>query len=194
MIIGLNGRLKSGKDTTFQIIQELYPEAKRVSFADPLKDSAAAALGLPRDKMEWLKGEEDYKYTLTKNGEIVPGWGWEFNVREYLQRYGTEAHRNVFGDDFWVDMALAPDLDHSKDLLVVTDMRFPNEAQRVLDLDGITVKVEREIETKHSSHPSEQDIDHLIELFLDNTGTLEDLRTNVTELLVDLGLQIPVRI
>lgn len=192
MIIGLNGRLKSGKDTTFGIIQELYPEAKRVSFADPLKDSAAAALGIDRELMEQMKADEDAMWMLFDSaGNAV---GPMFNTREYLQRYGTEAHREVFGDDFWVDMALAPELDHSNDLLVVTDMRFPNEAQRVLDLGGITVKVVREVETSHSAHPSEQDIDRYIELFLDNTGTLEDLRRNVNDLLVDLRLQMSVRV
>lgn len=192
MIIGLNGRLKSGKDTTYSIIKELYPEAQRVSFADPLKNSAAAALGMSRDYMEALKGEEDTVWMLFDSAGNATGH--VFNIRQYLQRYGTEAHREVFGDDFWVDMALAPDLDHSDQLLVVTDMRFPNEAQRVLDLGGTTVKVEREVETGHSAHPSEQNIDHMIEIFLDNTGTLEDLRENVTQLLVDLNVDIPVRI
>jgi hypothetical protein len=192
MIIGLNGRLKSGKDTTFGIIQELVPHARRVSFADPLKDSAAAALGIDRWLMEEMKGDEDAVWMLfDSSGSAL---GPMFNTREFLQRYGTEAHREVFGDDFWVDMALAPDLDHSGDLLVVTDMRFPNEAQRVRDLGGVTVKVVREVETGHSAHPSEQNIDHMIDYFLSNTGTLGELRSNVEELLINLGVEIPVRI
>jgi len=64
MVIGLNGRLKSGKDTTYQIIQELYPHAERVSFADKLKDSAAASLNMPREMLETLKNLEDVKLCL----------------------------------------------------------------------------------------------------------------------------------
>jgi hypothetical protein len=49
MLIGLNGRLKSGKDTTFLIIKELHPEAEQVSFAAKLKEAAAASIGLDVD-------------------------------------------------------------------------------------------------------------------------------------------------
>lgn len=188
MLIGLNGRLKAGKDTTFQIIKELYPEAERVSFADPLKESAAQALGLSLETLETLKGHEEIHMEFP-SGMVMSSTlashpkselsHWKLNIRSYLQRYGTEAHREVFGDNFWVDQALPLDLDHSDRLLVVTDMRFPNEAQRVLDLGGHTVRVVRDVQTAHSLHPSEQDIDHMCRYTIDNTGTLNDLYEEV---------------
>ena len=187
MIIGLNGRLKSGKDTTFSIIQNLYPHAERVSFADKLKDSAAASLNLPRDLMEELKNEEDIKLVFAFP---VEGYDrlysrvshYEMNIREYLQRYGTESHREVFGTDFWVDMALPLDIEHSDRLLVVTDVRFPNEAIRVLDLGGQIWKIERETATAHSDHPSEQDLDKWVDVFVDNTGSLDELQEKLVDL------------
>ena len=105
------------------------------------------------------------------------------SIREYLQRYGTESHRDVFGTDFWVDMALPLDTDHSDRLLVVTDVRFPNEVIRVLDLGGVVWKLERETATLHSAHPSEQDLDEWVNVFVDNTGSLDDLRVQVKQLL-----------
>lgn len=185
MIIGLNGRLKSGKDTTFSIIKDLYPHAERVSFADPLKDSAAASLNLPREVMEELKNEEAIRLVFAFPNEdgydelFTRVVEWEMNIREYLQRYGTESHRDVFGSDFWVDMALPLDIDHKDKLLVVTDVRFPNEAIRVLDLGGTIWKIERETVTAHSDHPSEQDLDKWVDVFVDNSGSLYDLRENL---------------
>jgi hypothetical protein len=185
MIIGLNGRLKAGKDTTFGVIKEFIPEAEQVSFARMLKMSAAASIGIDVETLEAFKGREDLFYELVDLNP--PGDVYRFNIRQYLQWYGTEGHRHVFGDDFWVDMALPAKLDHSDRVLVVTDMRFPNEAQRVIDLGGITVKVERETVTNHAAHVSEQNIDHMIQYFLDNRGTMTDLRANVAQMLLEIG-------
>jgi len=177
MIIGLNGRLKSGKDTTYGIIKEFNPEAIRISFAEKLKTSAAASLGIDVDTLEDLKGREDLFFEM--------GDRHRFNIRQYLQWYGTEGHRDIFGDDFWVDQALPLDIYHDNKLFVVTDMRFPNEFERVKALHGVRVKVERETATNHGSHASEQNLDHMIDYFLDNTGTIDDLRTNVYNLIVE---------
>lgn len=179
MIIGLNGRLKAGKDTTYGIIKELYEDdylVTQVSFAKALKSSAAASIGVSVVSLENWKGDEEVYFTRPD--------GSKFTAREYLQWYGTEGHREVFGDNFWVDMALPYTREgqvqkYDDAIYVVTDMRFPNEAQRVIDLGGHTVKVVREAETKFSAHPSEQNIDHMIQYKLDNTGTLDELRERV---------------
>lgn len=181
MIIGLNGRLQSGKDTTYSIIRELHPHAERISFAAKLKQSAAAVLNMDVNTMEWLKNREDLFYTI--DGSHA------FNMRQFLQRYGTEGHRDIFGQDFWVDMALPLNLDHENRLIVVTDMRFPNEIQRVKDLDGICVKIERDTVTQHGDHPSEQDVDQYMDMILDNTGTMDDLRESVAGMLSIIELQ-----
>lgn len=189
MIIGLNGRLKSGKDTTYGIICEILEpqsiEVKQVSFAKVLKLSAAASIGSTVANLENWKNDEDVYFTRPD--------GTTFTAREYLQWYGTEAHRELFSDNFWVDVALPqpyspegnwhPSMAYEDAVYVVTDMRFPNEAQRVIDLGGHTVKVVREAETKFSNHPSEQNIDHMIEYFLDNTTTLDDLRKRTERML-----------
>lgn len=195
MLIGLNGKLKSGKDTTFQVISDLYPFAERISFAEKLKQSAAASLGMSRELSEELKGHENVHITIagtTGLNSLLPSdlageaTKWSMTMREYLQRYGTEGHRDVFGENFWVDQALPKDLDHSERLLIVTDMRFPNEIQRVKDLNGVCVKVHRNVETQFSSHASEQNVDHLMDYTLDNTGGLVDLTKNVKVLINDL--------
>jgi hypothetical protein len=180
MIIGLNGRMQSGKDTTAQILMGLFENVQRVAFADKLKDSAAAALKINRDQLEQLK---------LQGRIIVAGIDTEDDVmheisgRQYLQYYGTEAHRDVFGDDFWVEQVLdTPVTDGT--ILVVTDMRFPNEIAGVLDRGGIAVKIRREeADSKPILHPSEQTLpDDQFDYFLDNNGSLNDLFVNVVDM------------
>lgn len=186
MIIGLNGRLKSGKDTTFGIIQQIMAEKNhplpviQVSFAKALKASAAASIGSNVVNLENWKGDEEVGFTRPD--------GTTFTAREYLQWYGTEGHRDLFGDDFWVDQAMPINKNYYDALYVVTDMRFPNEAERVLFLSGRTVKVVREADTKFSAHASEQNIDHMIQYFLDNTSTLDVLKLRVEEMLELFGV------
>lgn len=191
MLLGLNGKLQSGKDTTYGIIKEFYPEAERISFAEKLKQSAAAALNITEEVLEELKNIEVYRYALIgnsiSNGPFLVPDIPQFSVREYLQRVGTEAGRNVFGEDFWVDQALPSNTKHDDKLLVVTDMRFPNEVDRVIELGGITVRVNRFTETAHGNHPSEQIInDAMIDYELDNTGHIEELKIKVKEMLTTL--------
>jgi len=194
MLIGLNGRLQAGKDTTFSIIRELNDDAERISFADMLKNSAAESIGMSRELLEWLKNEEDFIFTImgpsdqvNLNQERLDELDqWQMTARQYLQWYGTEGHRVFFGDDIWVDAALPNDLDHSDRFIVVTDMRFPNEVQRVMDLGGVTVKVERDNKTRFAKHDSEQDIDHLMDYFIDNTKGLSELEEEVQKFMREL--------
>jgi hypothetical protein len=144
MLIGINGAAGSGKDTAYNLIKEIYSDTEKVSFAEKLKVSVSKLLNLDVELIEELKNNESvamlwgfpsdkaYDSLYNRMGE------WRLNMREFLQRYGTEAHRDIFGDNFWVDMALPLDTDHAGKILVVTDMRFPNEAERVKELSGHT--------------------------------------------------------
>ncbi len=195
MILGLNGRLKSGKDATYSVIKELVPHAERIGFADILKQSAAAAIGTTVEILEELKNRDDLIFSVdvdyTTNGsKRLALSAPRFNIREYYQWYGTEAHRAIeaIGEDFWVDATLPLDTEHEDRLIVVTDMRFPNEVQRVKALNGVAIKVERSVETDYGNHASEQNLDHMMDFFLDNTGSLSDLIPKVYNLLVDLSI------
>jgi len=185
MIIGLNGRMQSGKDTVATILGSLYENVERVAFADKLKDSAAAALQVTRKDLEDLKlhGKLTISFPYLDNRNA---WkmGKEISGREYLQYYGTEAHRDIFGDDFWVEQVLDKPVTDGT-ILIVTDMRFPNEISGVIDRGGIAVKIRRkEADDKPILHPSEQTLpDADFDYFLDNNGTLQDLQLNVLSMI-----------
>jgi hypothetical protein len=173
MIIGLNGRMQSGKDTVATILAENFNNIQRGAFARKLKQSGASALDISTEQLEDLK----------LNGTIIisgSDWTHEISGRQYLQYYGTEAHRDVFGDDFWVEQVLDKPVTDGH-ILVVTDMRFPNEISGVLDRGGIAVKIRRaEADNKPILHPSEQTLpDEQFDYFLDNNGSMAELHENV---------------
>lgn len=154
-IIGLTGKLGSGKDTVLARLQDLFGGTgsyQRVSFADKLKESAAALFGVTLEHLEMMKNEPSFRVNILN----IRGYGQELgrslSIREMLQRYGTEAHRNIFGDDFWVEAAmrgieeLAPmpyqgKPDKSGPILVFTDVRFDNEARAIIERGGRIYRV-----------------------------------------------------
>lgn len=205
-IIGLNGRLHSGKDTAFAEIDLYFAasglKAKRVAFADPLKMSAALALGFQPQTVEDAVAICN---DLKENGVIGVAIGSDAHYeddeiwvnaadtgitgREYLQLYGTEAHRDVFGQDFWVNATLPKTLSEldekyaGVDVLVVTDVRFENEAKRVQSLGGEVWYIdanERLGPLPDDAHPSEHPLpSHCIDHTVENNHSLTEFHLNL---------------
>lgn len=187
MIIGLNGQLGSGKDTVYERAVALYGESwiHRISFADKLKQSAAALLGVTPTELNWWKNSDNVRLVIedrkSPTKHIV-----DMNFRTYLQRYGTEAHRDVFADDFWVDAALPLDfwekVNNTQGVLVgetffVTDARFPNEIERIKALGGKIWRVHGPNDVKDVAHASEQILpDELVDVEIDNTRRDDNFR------------------
>lgn len=154
MLIGLTGPKQAGKDTVYErarhIMDGVVPVERR-SFADALYESAAASLGVSVDDLRRWKNDPDY-YVTVGLASCFPSA--QQTVRSYLQRYGTEAHREVFGGDFWVENV---DLAHAGRIVFVTDVRFEEEAQAVRRAGGIIVRVVGPDEVEHAGdgHASE---------------------------------------
>ena len=138
-------------------------------------------------------------------------------VREFLQKLGTDAMRNglhehVWVNAFWSDYKKPIELGHSPrdnnfkyPNWIITDVRFPNEAQSVKDRDGLMIRINRPnplIEAgaqgdekareyitekfKKLEHPSETGLDDYddFDYVINNSGTLEDLIEMVREILI----------
>lgn len=164
MLIGLHGKKQAGKDTVYERAVHLLgagtkanATVERVSFADLLYESAAAALGVTVDVLRQWKSHPTAFVELRVVGDRSAEWiESTATVREYLQRYGTEAHRELFGPNFWVDHV---DLtDHEGRIVLVTDVRFRNEAQAVADAGGSIVRVTgpSDVEGAGDGHASEE--------------------------------------
>lgn len=170
-IIGIGGFAGAGKDEAAKVLVEEFGYS-RIAFADVLRDMAYA---LDPDVYVEMGQEGGWK-PLTK---VVDDFGWdraknEFpSVRRILQRLGTEAGRDILGENIWVDTAFknAPPGD-----IVVTDVRFQNELDSIKQRGGTTVYVLRPGVGPRNSHPSETSITKDdFDVVINNDGSLDDL-------------------
>lgn len=151
-VIGLSGYARSGKDTAADHLVEKYGYTK-VSFAAPMKE---ALYRLNPDV-------RDISNLVWSVKQVVDMAGWEGakdltpDVRGLLQRFGTEVGREMFGEDFWVNLAMSQIPDGSK--VVVSDVRYPNEANAIKKLGGKVIRIERDGVEPANSHPSETALD-----------------------------------
>lgn len=125
--VGIIGRARVGKDTVgaWFTASRGY---KRVSFADPLRDCAL--------KLDPVVGtdEDDWATEGERLSDVVKFWGWETakervpEVRRVLQGIG-QGVRDI-DPDFWLRTALAKATaaNEAGQPVVVTDVRYPNEA------------------------------------------------------------------
>lgn len=182
MRIALVGRKGSGKnEVAFVLKHERGYE--QLALADPMKAVAKMIFDWSDKDIEAHKEEVDPRYGISP--------------REFLQVFGTDFAQHMLSQMFpeykrttgrllWVRhlidrlrwMGVGP---ASK--IVVTDVRFPHEAE-VLKREGfMLVRVVRsEYEDRHDSHESEQCVDLIQEdVRLMNQGTLEDLYSRVLD-------------
>jgi dephospho-CoA kinase len=213
MIIGINGKIGSGKDTVGKIIQYLQchntgeitiedvmsnPEHEWwleeqskfeiKKFAGKLKQIGSILSGIDVEMFE----DQEFKKLY-----MSPEWGMTY--REFLQKLGTEAMREGLHTNVWVN-ALFADYTPTHYLIgafdtkltdgdpvypnwIITDMRFPNEMEAVELREGVTIKVVRS-GTAVGTHPSETALDDAyFDHVISNNGTIEDLVEKVRQIL-----------
>lgn len=182
MIIGLTGKKGSGKDTIGLYLTTNH-RFQRVAFADPLKFAVANLFDIPVERVDHLK--DDYTEVILQVGRTTD---YTYSWREFLQRFGTEMGRNTFGYDFWVDQwqeTVEPLLDEDIDI-VVTDVRFNNEAERIKGFDGYIAEVQRPGH-EPDGHVSEAGIDwDYIDCAILNDGSKSQLNRDIEQLLEDI--------
>lgn len=179
MLIGLSGKKRSGKNTVADFMLEWAEEynfpARQQAFADKLKMSAARAFGFvdPDESMSFC---EDLKETGTI-AVSSSSFNFEVSGRQFLQWYGTEAHRQIFDDRFWIQQLLPENMDHENELVVITDVRFPNEAEAIRVAGGDIIRVVRLDSEEPDAHLSEQALsDSLVDIEILNDSNLDSLR------------------
>lgn len=173
-IIGLTGYAQSGKDTLANILMDKYGY-RRIAFADTIREFlyevnpmvACSPTGYLKDLVNlvgWDKAKQ------------------EPQVRRLLQDLGVTA-RKLIDEDIWVKIALR-NLS-AGDRVVITDVRFENEAKSISALGGQLWRVKRPGVDAVNAHISETQLDgyRVDQIFLNNS-TVEDL-----QLLVQIRMQ-----
>ena len=168
MIIGLAGKARAGKTTAADYITNKY-EIQQYAFADPLKAAAIELFGITR---QMAYGHEGYD-----REQIVPQWG--ISVREMLQKLGTECMRMNFGVDFWTKRAEIAANQYTH--LVISDIRFDNEAQWVKDQGGIVINIFR-YSGINSNHTSEHGIS-VYDYTINNNDDIDCLPGKIDQIL-----------
>jgi len=141
MIIGVCGFIGSGKDTIADYLTNFHG-FRRESFANSLKDAVSMVFGWDRTMLEGrTKQARDWRE------QVDTWWAERLNMphltpRWVLQHWGTEVCRNGFHDDMWI-ASLENKLRNSKDDIVISDCRFPNEIKSIKDAGGIVIRVKR---------------------------------------------------
>lgn len=179
-------------------------------FADTLKDILCSLLNCTRELLEnrqFKEAElgEEWWYWKLPTGEMLPyndGLKFQFSTIEIikltprimLQLLGTEAGRSIIHPNIWVnalfskyiktikiESATAP-LEFPK--WIITDVRFENEADEIINRGGIMIRVNRDI-CNSGEHKSETALDNYtnFKYVIDNNSSLLDLQSKVLGIL-----------
>lgn len=182
-LIGLAGRKGAGKDTAATLIQEHMRDWERIAYADPIRAALSAMLdGL------------DYGAYLTPERKEMPIPGlFGHTARSLSQTLGTEWGRDCVHPDLWVSIAMrqveiasqcgAPGV-------VITDVRFPNEAQAIRSRGGRVWWIEPagRLDFPADHHRSESGLTvHDIDRCIPNDTDIGDLGLRLLQALAEDG-------
>ena len=255
MLIGVSGKIGSGKDLVGKIIQyhlymdkevrgRYYPpevfideldtvdlnevtNSEIKKYADKLKDISCLLIGCTREQLEdrifketelgpewwYYKGEAgiypyNTPYEANKKLPLIKP-----TPRMVLQEIGTDLFRNQLHPNVWINATMAEyqpiagtmDVRRSKEIFpnwIITDVRFPNEADAIKERKGLLLRVERPCKEcgllrVHKMSCSKNLNEHISETALDdynfdytisNIGNIEELIEKIKKILILEGI------
>jgi hypothetical protein len=179
-LVGLIGKKRVGKDSFASVLVQKFGY-ERVALADPLRE---AALGLdPIVGTFPLSVDAALVTREWRLSDVIDAIGWERakdyvpEVRRTLQRLGTESVR-ALDEDFWIRIAFAriDKLRAAGIPVVVTDVRYENEAEAVRNKRGYLVRITRDLDDAKDAHASENALNSYAEnVRVGNNGSLQDM-------------------
>lgn len=194
-VIGLGGYATSGKDTVADFLVSDHGFVK--TYMSKYLEQALLLLK-PLVYIEdniWnspaLHNDEFIRYSVLhravgyNESKMLP------EVRRLLQVLGTEIGRNMFGDNYWINLIKNEILQAFSEnkSVVVSGIRYPNELFMIRDyLGGQVWWIERPGVDPVNTHSSDNSLDKdNFQHVLLNNGTLEDLRNTA-----NIALSCPV--
>ena len=170
MVIGIAGHRGSGKSAAAAVLVEHGFVRQR--FAQPLKDMLKA-VGLTDEHVDGSLKETPCELL----GGATP--------RHAMQTLGTEWGRELLHPDLWI--ILWRSRARSTPLVVVDDVRFPNEVEAVRAEGGTIWRVNRP-GCDGDGHISESYISgFVVDCEIDNSGDLRFLRAQLEAALVEIS-------
>jgi hypothetical protein len=153
--------------------------------------------GRTKEAREWREQVDPWWAARLDMPTLTPRW--------VLQYWGTEVCRKAFHDDIWI-ASLENKLRNSRDHVVISDCRFPNEISSIKNVGGKIVWVQRgqlpdwyetAIDANQGSNVALNELKRLkihasetawvgteFDLVLDNNGTIDDLYNQAKDLVI----------
>ena len=177
LLIGLTGRANAGKSTVAQMLASEFAFTE-LALAEPILEMVHALFAMAGVDGAWAV-ERSLKEERTTLG---------FSYRHLAQTLGTEWGRGL-SPDFWLRVMnlrlQSPAL--AGENIVISDVRFPDEAQWITSQGGVVVRVLRDAAPTARPHPSEAHTDHLpVTTELLNFGSKATLLDQVDRLITTL--------
>lgn len=158
MIIGIAGPKRSGKDTLAAALADATG-LPRDSFAAPIREFVARSLGMTLAELEERK-------------EQPIDWLDGVTPRHMMQTVGTEWGRRTVHPDIWLRSLFA----RLGGRGIVSDVRFPNEAEAILAHGGVVLRLSRPGTGEGDGHASEVPLHPMLVTHeICNDGTQQDL-------------------
>ena len=177
LILGISFKRFRGKDTTADYLCYKYGFQK-VAFADALKEAAKSIFGLTQEQ-------------LYGNLKQARDPFWNRTPRELSQLLGTEAGRNIFGDDIWIKALYRKISSYPKRNFVIPDARFLNEVKAVKSWGGYCIRIDRDITFDPSIdlHPSETELDQYYDwdFIINNHKSIPNLQEEIDSVMVHIS-------
>lgn len=168
LLIGLTGYAGSGKDTVREILEHRH-DLDGLAFADAIREMLTALFESCGVKTDWMIDRNLKEQT-------VPEFGVSY--RQMAQELGTAWGRTL-SEDFWLKIAAAKIAMYSQydsPGVVISDVRFPNEAEWVRAQGGQVWRILRPGIEPVRAHASEDMIASLpYDYVIDNQGSIDDL-------------------
>ena len=163
---------QSGKSTFADALHSQFPKAKRLSFADPMREALVPLVAevLPGGEGEALEWLSDHR----KDTKLLPHLG--VTLRYMMQTFGTEWGRKFIHPDLWVTV-MAERIRKAPHGVIVDDVRMENEYAMLRKRGATMIKVLRKDAPQTTQHESNARLDNLMfDYVIDNDGDEEDLR------------------
>ena len=180
MIIGISGKIGSGKSEVARQIKKTFPEKnfKIKSFGYMVKKIVSQLTGV------------DLRTCLSRNAKNIYLDEWRMTLGEMYQKVGTDCMRDNLHKNTWVISAFSKYTDDEN--WIFDDVRFFNEVDGVKDKNGLLIRLEgdpkniRENDTRDMNHESETQLDNCrkFDIIFDNDGPIENL-SNLMSLIKD---------
>jgi hypothetical protein len=167
IIIGLGYKKGSGKDFCADYLVRKHG-FRKIAFANPLKEACRSIFSFNDEQLYGSQKETECPY-------------WRFTPRWALQVIGTDLFRDTFGDmlvqkgfcseeeaqQIWI-RCLQREIQLTKPNykgVVISDVRFENEAQAIRSWGGTTINIVRPSSGDFKTHASEVELDGKTEVW-----------------------------